>query len=148
MTRERVDEILNLILKFTKAHHEILAFGLCGSWARGTAKTDSDIDLSLIVKDKSRFKKTDWLEKINFNKLNESIYYYHDKIYGVTWSRHVILNSHLEIEFGFAEQPWANTVDIDEGTRKVVSDGYEIIFDPHQILNKLVEQIKIENSNT
>jgi len=143
MKHDKLDKILNLTLEFAEGNSEILALGLCGSWARGTAKMDSDIDLSILVKDKLRFKNTDWTEDLEFEKINESIEYFKDKVYGEVWSRHVFLNSNTEIEFAFADRSWADTENLDEGTRKVVSDGFKILYDPEQILNKLVEKVKI-----
>ena len=143
MKRDKLDEILNLMLEFAKDYSEVLAFGLCGSWARGTAKSDSDIDLSILVKDKLRFKKTDWIKELELEKINKKVEYFQDNVYGQVWSRHVFLNNKTEIEFSFADKSWADTENLDEGTRKVVSDGFKIIYDPQLILKKLVEKVKI-----
>lgn len=143
MKRDKLDEILNSTLEFAKGNSEILAVGLCGSWARGTAKLDSDIDLSILVKDKMRFKRTDWIKELEFEKINESVEYFKDRVYGAVWSRHIFLNSKIEIEFSFADKSWADTENLDDGTHKVVSDGFKIIYDPQQTLNKLVEKVKI-----
>ena len=114
---------------------------MCGSWARGTASPDSDIDLSIIVEDKNHFKHSNWLENFNFHKINDKIDYFTDEVYGRVWSRHVFLESKIEIEFSFADRSWADIKIIDEGTKKVVGDGYVILYDPHEILNNLVSQL-------
>ncbi len=138
-------DIIDLIRKFAISHPQIMAVGLCGSWARGTARPDSDIDLSILVEDQQAFKNADWMAQIDFNKINEQVASTRDEIYGVVWSRHVLLASQTEIEFSFANLSWADTENLDEGTRKVVSDGYKVLYDPHQILEKLVH--KVQNLN-
>ncbi len=141
MDSEKLDKILNIIKLLAETDDEILAIGLRGSWARGTAGADSDIDLSILVKDKLRYKRTDWIEAIDFRKVNEELDYFTDKTYGRVWSRHVFLKSKTEIEFSFADKSWADSDNPDDGTIKVISDGYQILYDPHLILRKLVDKI-------
>ena len=139
----KLDDILNLTVEFAQGNADVIAVGLCGSWARGNAKSDSDIDLLILVRNKSKFKKTNWIKDLAFEKINEKVEHFKDKIYGLVWSRHIFLNSKAQIEFSFAESSWANTENLDKGTHKVVSDGFKIIYDPELILNKLVEKVRI-----
>ncbi len=141
MDQEKLDQILNLVVEFAHSRDDVLAVGLCGSWARGDAGLESDIDLSIIVEDKMKFKSTGWVEEFPFFKIQDSLKSFRDEIYRVTWSRHAILGSGIEIEFGFAHTSWTDIDNLDEGTKKVVSDGYKIIYDPKQILVKLVENV-------
>lgn len=141
MEHRKLQEILNSVIDFAKSNNQVLAVGLCGSRARGTARPDSDIDLSILVKDKLRFKTSDWIENFDFGKINEKLAYYKDEIYGSVWSRHVFLESKAEIEFSFADRSWADINKLDDGTRKVVSDGFEILYDPQKILSKLVKKV-------
>jgi hypothetical protein len=46
----------------------------------------------------------------------------------------------LEVEYGFALPYWAD-IPVDSGTRKVVSDGMKILFDPRGILAKLQQEV-------
>lgn len=141
MRRDKLEQILSLIGDFAAADPMILAVGLCGSWARGTAREDSDIDLSIIVTDKMHYKATEWLSRIPFEKINDKIVSFQDKEYGNVWSRHVLLKSNAKIEFSFADTSWADIEPLDAGTRQVVSDGYRILFDPHQILSRLLREV-------
>lgn len=138
----KLQEISSLIVDFAKTNDQILAVGLCGSRARGTARPDSDIDLSILVKDKLMFKNKEWIENFDFKKIDEKLDYFKDEIYGAVWSRHVFLESNVEIEFSFADQPWADIENLDQGTYKVVSDGFKILYDPSNILKRLVEKVK------
>lgn len=144
MGQNKFSEVINLVLEFALNNDQVLAIGLCGSWARGTPGPESDIDLSIITADKESFKITPWLEKIDFKKIDERIIRFEDKTYGQVWSRHVFLKGGTEIEFSFADRSWAEFDPVDSGTKKVVLDGYKILYDPHGILNSLMEHV---NSN-
>lgn len=144
MDSTKLEVVLKVILEFARSNSQILALGLCGSWARGTANPDSDIDLLIVTKDKENFKKTTWIKELNFATIHDYIMHYEDQKYGRVWSRHVFLESGTEIEFSFADSSWADIEPLDIGTQKVISDGYRILYDPHQILEKLLEKV---NSN-
>lgn len=141
MEPDKLASILKLVTTFAGSNDDILALGLCGSWAAGTAGPDSDIDLSIIVEDPIRFKKKDWMNEIGFEKINTKIDYFKDEVYGRVWSRHIFFEKGIEIEFSFADKNWANIENLDEGTRKVVSDGYKVLYDPYLILKRLVEKV-------
>lgn len=145
MNPNKLDKLLDLIKVFAESNERIIAVGLCGSYARGNARADSDIDLSILVNDKLKFKSSTWIETFDFDKINERLDFFEDKEYGRVWSRHVFLKSKIEIEFSFANISWADTENLDEGTRKVVSDGFKIIYDPQLILTKLVEKVKMKS---
>lgn len=144
MNDKTLNELINLIVDFAESRHDILAVGLCGSWARGEAGPDSDIDFSIIVENKLKFKSMDWIEALPFSKIQDSMKSFRDEIYGVTWSRHVFLESGIEIEFGFANKSRTDIDNLDEGTRKVVSDGYKILYDPNSILSVLVSSVPVK----
>ena len=69
MDQEKLDPILELMVEFPQSRNDILALALCGSWAREEAGLESDIDLSIIVKDKLKFKSTEWIEELLFSKI-------------------------------------------------------------------------------
>ena len=141
MNRAKLDTVLDIMVHFGKEYQEILAIGLCGSWARGEAHEDSDIDLVFVVQDQHTFKSTDWIKELNFSQMNDQIAFYKDQEYGRVWSRHVFLKSGIEIEFSFTDESWADINNLDSGTKKVVSDGYKILYDPTFILDGLVNKV-------
>ncbi len=138
---DRLIKVLYLSVDLACTYPEILAVGLCGSWARGTQRPDSDFDLSLVTEEPDRFRSKEWIGRIDFKSFGEELESYRDADYGPTWSRHVRLSRGTEIEFGFAPQSWADTSPLDPGTRRVVENGYRIIYDPELILNRLVEKV-------
>ncbi len=136
-----IKNILSLIVRFAESNDNILALGLCGSWANGSAGPDSDIDLILVVRDQDGFRSKDWIDTIEFKEVDDELDHFMDKTYGNVWSRHVILKSGLEIEFSMAKESWANHENQDEGTVRVVKDGFRILYDPYLILGRLVDEI-------
>ncbi|MEM1001296.1 MAG: nucleotidyltransferase domain-containing protein [Bacteroidota bacterium] len=144
MNKDQLESILKLCTEFAKKNDNIIAMALCGSWARGNANLDSDIDLSIVVKDQLGFKQTYWLEELNLVGINAKLHHYKDEVYGVVWSRHVFLESGIEIEFSFANKSWTNTKPIDKGTLRVVSDGYKILYDPLLLLQDLTNEVNLQ----
>ena len=53
--------------------------------------------------------------------------------------RRFALPSGLEVEFGVAPPSWAATDPVDEGTRRVVTDGALVLYDPKGILARLLD---------
>lgn len=142
MHRDRFDQIIGLVHSFFTETRGVLAIGLCGSWARGTAHADSDIDLIVLVQNKGDFKSTNWIHTLAFEMIDDKIVGFEDIKYGCVWSRHVYLKSGTAIEFSFGDTSWANTEPLDTGTRKVVADGFRILYDPNRMLDKLIKKIK------
>src|SRR6185436_15676830 len=96
---------------------DIVGLALVGSWARGTASADSDIDLILLTPNPDTFRiSTAWLTQIDWPKLGLSVQSCRDAKYGVVWSRHVRLSDRMQIEFGFAFPSWTASRPCDAGT--------------------------------
>jgi uncharacterized protein len=131
----RLEKVIKFIKPWSTQKPEILAVGLCGSWAKGTKRADSDIDLLFVTTDQVKFRTPQWLSEIKWNGV---IREWSDEEYGAAWSRRVFLTDSTEIEFTFANKSWASIDPIDEGTFKVVSDGFEIIYYPNHLLSALV----------
>ena len=65
-------------------------------------------------------------------------------MYGVAWSEHIHLQPDVEVELTFAKCSWASTDPIDEGTRRVVGDGFLIVFDKDGSLHRLIAAVGSE----
>lgn len=142
MDTKKFEAIIGLIEPFAKAHPEIRAVGLCGSWARGMASHDSDIDLTLITQNTARFKRTTWMDAVGFNAIHDPVDRWRDQVYGRVWSRHMLLFSGAKVEFSFADLSWTDTHPVDEGTVRVISDGYKVLYDPDGLLKRLVNSLR------
>ena len=94
-----------------------------GSYARGTEKESSDIDIVIITSDKAEM-----ITNQNFAKKFGKVCRQQTEYYGPCTSFRVWYMDGKEVEFGIVEPSWISTP-LDAGTRKVLSDGYKIIID-------------------
>ncbi|OGE18630.1 hypothetical protein A3J19_04000 [Candidatus Daviesbacteria bacterium RIFCSPLOWO2_02_FULL_41_8] len=138
-------EVVNLFLEEFKqwatSQDNIKAVALVGSYAKGTAKPDSDIDLVIITNDpKSLLEDVQWLQ--NFGQIKEI----KNEDWGLVQSKRVFYESGLEIEFGIATPEWAKTDPTDPGTKRVISDGAKILYDKNGILQSLLSTLPPSSS--
>jgi len=101
----------------------IEAIVLVGSFARGTQKIDSDIDLIILTSDKQSYVEN----PIVFSVLGE-IDEINIETYGECTSVRVWYKSGLNVEFGIVSLKWVD-IPLDEGTQQVLSGGYKILVD-------------------
>jgi hypothetical protein len=132
---ERTERILEAVLAWAASHDAIRAVALVGSRARDAARPDSDIDLVLLVADPETFRAdASWLDAIDWKSTGVRPTIKRDAQYGVLWSRHVRVDDGSEVEFGFAPLSWADCDPPDSGTRRVISEGCRVLYDPDAIL--------------
>ncbi len=139
----RVESLLKAILAWAGAHDRIRAVALVGSRARGAARPDSDIDLVLLVVDPEEFRADAfWLDAIDWKAAGLSRTAWRDAQYGDLWSRHVGLDDGLEVEFGFAPLSWASCDPLNPGTKRVITDGCRVLYDPDAVRAAVVAGAK------
>ena len=154
-----IDVILETVVNWAEIRSEIFGLALVGSYARGEARADSDIDLMAIASNPEFFRQNrDWVYQINWESVNCEILTFNDAQYGAVWSRHIYLNkytakdstyvshnltSKLKIEISFGLPTWAAINPIDSGTFAVVSRGCKIIYDSQGILTRLISKIDL-----
>jgi len=146
---------LKQVTNWAEKCSEILALALVGSYARGEAKQDSDIDLMVIASDTKIFRDNyHWMHHIDWESINFQIKNWTDAQYGVVWSRHIYLNNYLsnsrndftnklKVELSFGLPTWASVNPVDFGTYNVVSRGCKILYDPQGILTNLMSKIDL-----
>jgi hypothetical protein len=132
----RLDGILAPVVAWARCRSDIVGVALAGSWVRGAARDDSDIDLILLVADPRIFRRDDWLAEIQWHEARPA--QWRDADYGVVWSRHVRLIPPCEIELTFCSPSWAGTDPVDAGTAKVISDGCQVLLDKSGLFKKLL----------
>jgi uncharacterized protein len=137
---------LNLVIaeveRWAQARPDIIGLALVGSYARGNAQSDSDIDLIVLTSTPEAYRNdTAWLAEINWQIIAATIADWRDEDYGVVWSRHLFLADKREIEIGFGDRSWATTDPVDAATRKVINNGCRIIYDPEALINNFLTQI-------
>ncbi len=145
-----IDSILEKVANWAEIRSEILALALVGSYARGEAKPDSDIDLMAIASNPEFFRQNhDWMHQINWESINCKILTFNDAEYGAVWSRHIYLTNlsnqfnNIKLEISFGLPTWASINPIDSGTFNVVSRGCKILYDSQGILTNLMSKIDL-----
>ena len=103
---------------------------IVGSYARGTNKATSDLDLCIITMNKSKM-----IENSNFVKAFGEFEKKQIEYYGACTSIRVWYKDGLEVEFGIVEPSWID-IPLDNGTYKVLCDGYKVIIDKKKYFKK------------
>jgi len=131
------DRVLAPITTWARSRPDILALALVGSWARGMAREDSDIDLIVLAERPHEFRGTTWLNEIQWTGLAG----WRDAEYGAAWSRHIGVLPRGEIELTFCAPAWAAVDPIDAGTLRVVSGGCRIVLDKSGLFERLLAAV-------
>jgi 3-methyladenine DNA glycosylase AlkD len=114
---------LDRVVHWGKQYGDIQAAALVGSYARGKARQDSDIDLVLLIDEPPRYlEDTTWVNVFG-TPTRQRIEYY-----GRVTSLRVWYEDGLEVEFGLTTPGWASTP-LDSGTRQVIMDGFIPLFE-------------------
>jgi uncharacterized protein len=137
-----VNALTAAVANWATERDDIRATAMLGSWARGNPRPASDLDLLLLSDLAADYQcRRAWLTEIDFQKAGFRLRSSESTVYGVVWSQHVHLLPAAEVELTFARCSWASTNPVDTGTRVVVQDAFQIIFDRNGILAKLVDAV-------
>jgi uncharacterized protein len=110
----------------------VRGLALVGSWARGTQRQDSDVDLVLLSTEPFRYVDSDdWLCELGAAWLVRT------RSWGEVTERRFALSGGLEVEICVGTPSWASTEPVDAGTRRVVVDGMRVLHDPDGVLARL-----------
>ena len=135
MTDARTDEVeglLQRISRWAEQRIDVRALALVGSWARDAPDMDSDVDLVLLTDMPSHYiEREDWFNELGRGQLVRTL------MWGAITERRFKLPGGLEVEFGVGRPAWAAVDALDDGTRKVVSDGMRVLYDPDLLLTRL-----------
>lgn len=138
VTEERATEVRELLERAREwacLRVDVVAVGLAGSWARGNARMDSDVDLVLLTTTKQDYLDDEsWVRELGGLRVVKT------EQWGPTMTeRRFIFTSGLEIEAGFAPPLWAATDPVDLNLRPIIRKGFRILYDPEGLLERLVE---------
>lgn len=118
------------IVDWATTEQAIDALALAGSYAHGTAHSQSDVDLQFLTQHRQAyFKCTAWIEQFG------DIASLEIEDWGAVKTLRVCYRAdfHCEFEFNFAELSWAS-VPLDLGTARVITDGMKILLDKSDLL--------------
>lgn len=136
----QIPTLLKALREWASEREDIHALAIVGSHARGAATPDSDLDVMLLVAEIAPyFADTGWAAR--FGEIGSA----QVEDWGIVTSLRVFYGDGTEAEFGFATAAWA-AVPLDAGTRRVVSDGMQILWDPHGLLDRLQQAVADEKA--
>ncbi len=117
------EDFFNQLKEYAGNTSHIESIIIVGSYARGTNKESSDLDLVVITSNKSGMvEHPDFIQ--NFGAVHKQQVEY----YGACTSIRVWYKDGKEVEFGIVDPSWISTP-LDAGTYQVLSDGYHVIID-------------------
>src|SRR4051812_44994402 len=130
-TKARVDGFLFEFKRWAATEDGIQAVALTGSHARQSATEVSDVDLIIVVSLPNVYLKYRQWTSLFGNVVREQT-----EFYGKCTSLRVWYDEDIEVEYGFVDESWA-ALPMDDGTRKIVSDGMKVMFERKPLLSLL-----------
>jgi predicted nucleotidyltransferase len=126
-----IQAFLYEVVRWAEARPDMRAVTLVGSYARGAATPESDVDLVLITTQPEAYlEDADWVRA--FGEIERQ----QIEDYGKVTSLRVWYADGKEVEFGLTSPSWV-AQPLDEGTRQVIAEGMRILFDPSGLLQSI-----------
>ncbi len=148
MNLTQANAVRDAVANWAIGRNDVRNMAMLGSWARGNPRLTSDLDLLLLSDLAPEYqRRRTWLTEMDFQKAGFRLWSCESAIYGAVWSQHVRLLPAADVELTFAARSWAGTDPVDAGTRAVVKDAFQIIFDRDGLLARLVDAV-ISGQNT
>lgn len=119
------------IQRWAAGRPDVVGLLLVGSYARGAARPDSDVDLVLLTTEETAYVNRAWPRDLDFDTPLRV------RSWGVLTEYRFVTESGLEAEINIGPPHWAEVHPVDPGTRRVVRDGARILYDPQNLLAAL-----------
>jgi uncharacterized protein len=128
--------MINSVVSWSKTRDDILGLAVVGSYARGDARPDSDVDLVIVCSNPLKYlDDTTWVT--NFGAAQETSL----EDWGLVQSLRVLYRHGLEVEFGVTSSEWTR-LPPDGGTAAVVREGFSILLDRTGQLGRLLDFVR------
>lgn len=127
---EDIRDFLNALVVWASDQSDVQAIALVGSYARGAAREDSDIDLVILTNQPAKY-----LDDIQWTERFGSLDKYQTEDYGKLISFRVWYLNGPEVEYGITTPDWAATP-LDPGTREVILGGMIVLFEREILLSR------------
>lgn len=125
------EDFFNKIKEYARNTSHIESIIIVGSYARGTNKENSDLDIIVITSNKSGM-----IVNQDFTQEFGEVYKQQTEYYGACTSIRVWYKDGKEVEFGIVEPSWSS-MPLDTEPYQVLSDGYKVIIDKKQYFEGL-----------
>ena len=122
----QIEDLIQAVAAWAAKRGDIQAVALVGSWARGTARPGSDVDIVILTTEPLRYiERQEWAMALDVTLAREA------ESWGAVTSRRGITAAARTIEFGITTPEWP-------GGDQVLREGARIIYDPVGVLAKLM----------
>lgn len=122
---------------WAEARDDVVGAALVGSYARGEARPDSDVDLMIVTTaPESYVSDTAWVGAFGLPETTTV------ERWGAVTSVRVVYAGGAEVELGITRPEWTKTDPIDAGTARVVRDGFRILLDRSGALRALQQSAR------
>jgi predicted nucleotidyltransferase len=125
------------VKEWATVQSDIQAIFLVGSYARGKAREDSDVDLVILTNQPNKY-----LDNYSFTESFGTIERIEKEYWGKVTSFRIWYHDDFEVELGITKPDWITEKPLDAGTLQVISDGAEVVVDRIGNLEQLVQSIK------
>lgn len=126
-------ELIAKVAEWSQRDHRVIAAAVCGSYARGEATPDSDVDFCILTPSPgSLLDNRSWIR--SFGADARVVGPVED--YNLVQSIRVFYGS-TEAEFGVTDEAWVR-LPIDKETAGVINNGLQILYDPDGYLETAV----------
>ena len=119
------DELIARVAHWSQRDDRVIAAALCGSYARGDARSDSDVDFCIVASDPdSLLEDQSWITALDPRaRVSRAL-----EDYRLVRSIRVFYGA-TEAEFGLTYRAWMD-LPVDRETAAVMNDGLRILYDP------------------
>jgi predicted nucleotidyltransferase len=124
--RRAAAALIDRAIGFAESDPDVVALALVGSYARGTPRLASDVDLVLLTDDVEALLTPGRFEPL----LGERERLVRARSWGPLRERRFRLRSGLHVELGIVPASWAAVDPVDPGTAGVVRGGLQAAHDP------------------
>jgi predicted nucleotidyltransferase len=127
-------DFVDTFVSWASSQQDIEGIALVGSYARGTARGDSDIDFVILTGEPEKYlESTLWAER--FGKFEKQ----QVEDYGMLTSLRIWHLGGFEVEYGFTTPAWA-AFPLDAGTREVINSGMIVLFERGNLLSQHIHR--------
>jgi len=130
MDTEHIQDFLKAFVAWVSDQADMQAVALAGSYARGEARDDSDIDLVILTERPEKY-----LENTKWTKQFGAVERYQIENYGKLTSLRVWYQNGFEVEYGITTTDWA-AIPLDAGTQEVMRGGMTVLFERRDFLSR------------
>ncbi|MCW3818048.1 nucleotidyltransferase domain-containing protein [Micromonospora sp. DR5-3] len=133
VTEERSNEMhsaVDLVTSWAAERADVPGVVVVGSWARGAARMDSDVDIVVLTDNPGYAEPGLWSGLLGGEVVRLAEW-------GPLREVRVRRPSGFEVELGVVPVSWADTDPVDAGTGRVMRDGHRVVHDPAGVLAAL-----------